>query len=84
MKLLMYTVREHQYIFILPNDQVIKKLFELLAIDIDVSTYEHITNMHNLLILNGITYEIWDLKQCNTSQGYYIPEHIFKTQWKGE
>jgi len=83
MKLLMYTCRDQQYIFILSSDDVVKKLFELLAIDVDVSTYEHITNVHNLLKLNAITYEIWDLKQCNTSQGYYIPEHTFKTQWKG-
>jgi len=83
MKLLMYTCREQQYIFILPSDDVVKKLFELLSIDVDVYSTEHLTNMHDLLKLNGITYEIWDLNQCNTSQGYYIPEHTFTTQWKG-
>lgn len=82
MKLLIYHCRHQDYIFILKSEDVIKKLFDLLSKDIDVSSYEYISNMTTMLKLNGISYEIWDLNECKESKGYYIPEHEIEVHHK--
>ena len=78
MKLLIYQCRGQDYMYILKNENITYKLFELLSKDVDVSSYEYISNMNNMLKLNGISYEIWDLNECKESGGYYIPEHEIK------
>jgi hypothetical protein len=75
MKLLIYHCRHQNYIYILKSEQVVIKLFDLLSKDLDVSSTEYISDMDNMLELNGISYEIWDLNKCKESSGYYIPEH---------